>query len=43
MSDTRERKTIEKTNAIDLKHTSHQYYAAVMKTGEKNLLLIFFN
>lgn len=34
MSDTRERRTIEETNAIDFKHTSHQYYAAVIKQGE---------
>lgn len=40
MSDTRERRTIEETNAIDSIHTSHQYYAADIKHGEIMVLFV---
>lgn len=42
MPDIRGRKSVGKTNAIDFKHTVHQYHAAVTKT-QKNAVIFNFN
>lgn len=43
MPDIRGRKSVGKTNAIDFKHTVHQYYAAVTKRKKCCYILFLIN